>query len=101
MKKLFCLLLVAAVVLPATDALARKRHHVRIHKRPPHASTQPVHVVVPLVGFDLIRRSTCDPRVALTGGPGFEEKYGGTGNWLVPAIYRSQCKGTHPKWYGW
>ena len=53
------------------------------------------------VAFDIARRTSCNPAVALTGGPGFEEKYGGTGNWLVPALYRSQCGGVHPKWYGW
>ncbi len=102
MKKVFMFALAAALLaLPAADALARKRTHVVIHKPPPHVSTQPVRAVplvaVPpvAVAFDLIRRTSCDPAVAVStgpGDPGFDPKGPLTGNFLIPAIYRSECQ---------
>jgi hypothetical protein len=95
MRNLACLLLVA-LVLPAPGALART--HVVIHKRPPVAAVQPAAaplVIVPpiAVAFDLIRRTSCDPTIAVATGPndpGFTSHP--VGNYLTPAIYRSQCQ---------
>jgi hypothetical protein len=100
MKRVYGLLLVA-LLLPAT-AEAR-RTHVTIHKVPPsYATTQPAAaplVVVPpiAVAFDLIRRTSCDPAIAVATGPndpGFNSFP--VGNYLIPAIYRSEC-GAKPK----
>ena len=100
MKIVYGLALVA-LLLPATaDA---RRAHVRIHKEaPPYATMQPV--VVPLVAvpplamaIDLIRRTSCDPAIAVATGPddpGFTSHP--VGNYLIPAIYRSEC-GAKPK----
>lgn len=97
------------VIVAATDALA-KRKHVRIYKPSPpvypaHPIQYPLAAAVPLaVGFDLARRTSCDPRIAVStgpGDPGFDPAGPKTGNWLVPAIYRSECQGARPKWYGW
>jgi hypothetical protein len=95
MRNLAGLLLVALVALPG-GALART--HVVIHKRPPVAAVQPAAVplvIVPpiAVAFDLIRRTSCDPTIAVATGPndpGFNSHP--VGNYLVPAIYRSQCQ---------
>jgi len=96
MTKLFCVILVTLLTLLPGAAQARK--HIVIHKLPPHASTQPVVplVVVPplAVLFDLARRTSCDPAVAVStgaGDPGFDPAGPATGNFLTPAIYRSQC----------
>jgi hypothetical protein len=61
-------------------------------------------VVVPLVAvpplamaIDLIRRTSCDPAIAVATGPddpGFTSHP--VGNYLIPAIYRSEC-GAKPK----
>jgi hypothetical protein len=87
-------LLASALLLVASSALART--HVVIHKRPPHVSTQPAPplVVVPplAVAFDLIRRTSCDPAVAVATGPndpGFTSFP--VGNYLMPAINR-KCR---------
>lgn len=95
MKTLWALGLAALLALPAGDALARVRVH--IHKAPPHVSTQPVPplaVIPPLaVAFDLARRTSCDPLVAVATGPndpGFTSHP--VGNYLVPAINRSECQ---------
>jgi hypothetical protein len=56
------------------------------------------------VAFDIARRTSCDPRIAVAtgpGDPGFDPNGPKTGNWLVPAVYRSQCSGARPKWYDW
>jgi hypothetical protein len=94
MKRVYGLMVIA-LLLPAT-AEAR-RTHVTIHKVPPHATMQPV--VVPLIvvppfamAIDLIRRTSCDPAIAVATGPddpGFTSHP--VGNYLVPAIYRSEC----------
>lgn len=85
-------------VLPAAHASERK--HVYIHKPPPIAAQQPatapLRVVPPIaMAFDLVRRTSCDPAIAVStgkGDPGFDLVDGPkTGNFLIPAIYRSQC----------
>jgi hypothetical protein len=88
-------LIVAALVLIPSHASARTR--VVIHKRPPVVAANPA--AVPLVvipplamAFDLIRRTSCDPTIAVATGPddpGFTSHP--VGNYLVPAIYRSEC----------
>ena len=83
-----------------------KRKHVRIHKPSPVCTTPgcdqwskgnvPL-AAVPVIGvaFDLARRTSCDPRVAVPlgkGDPGFDLVDGPkTGNFLIPAIY-SRCE---------
>jgi hypothetical protein len=96
-KRLAGLILVAAVVLAPGSANARHRAHVVIHKRPPAVATYPAApplVVVPpfAVAFDLVRRTSCDPAVAVATGPndpGFTAYP--VGNYLVPAINRGAC----------
>lgn len=93
MRNLACLLLVALLVLPAS-ALARQR--VVIHKAPPVVATQPaalpVAIIPPLALFyDLARRTDCRGDVLGMGGAGFEAQPQ-TGNFLIPAIYRSECQ---------
>ena len=83
-----------------------KRSTVYINKpSQPVIRSTPI-VMVPLVSvmFDIARRTSCDPVVAVStgpGDPGFDPKGPKTGNFLVPAIYRRECGGTRPKWYGW
>jgi hypothetical protein len=89
--------LIIMLVLAASPAQART--HVRIHKQAP---VQPVAMplaVVPAfaVAIDLIRRASCDPTIAVATGPddpGFTSHP--VGNYLIPAIYRSEC-GAEPK----
>lgn len=98
MRNLAYLLLVAVLALPGGGALARHRTHVVIHKRPPVAVVQPAPVplvIVPPIAaaFDLIRRTSCDPTIAVATGPndpGFTSHP--VGNYLTPAIYRSACQ---------
>jgi hypothetical protein len=87
-----------AVAMPiAADA---KRTHVRIYKEAPvqQPSALPLVAVPPVaVAFDLIRRTSCDPMIAVATGPddpGFTSHP--VGNYLIPAIYRSEC-GAKPK----
>lgn len=98
MKKILGLLLIVIFVCASTEAFAYRRHHVYIHKAPPSVS-QPIAVapiaVIPgyAMAFDLIRRTSCDPAIAVATGPddpGFTSHP--VGNYLVPAIYRSQCQ---------
>ena len=91
-------------MLTTVEATAARRN-VYIYKQYDYTSTVPVRVV-PVVGvvFDIARRTSCDPRVAVgtgPGDPGFDPNGPKVGNFLVPAIYRSQCGGVRPKWYGW
>lgn len=98
MKKLFWVLVLMTLALPSVaDA---KRTKVRIYKQsPPVVSTQPADValvaVPPIaVAFDLARRTSCDLRIAVStgpGDPGFDPAGPKVGNFLIPAIYRSQC----------
>jgi hypothetical protein len=100
MWNLACLLLAALAALGVLGApnSVLARTHVVIHKRPPVAAVQPAAaplVIVPpiAVAFDLIRRTSCDPTIAVATGPndpGFNSHP--VGNYLVPAIYRSQCQ---------
>lgn len=93
MKRLIAL--IALIALPSVaDA---KRPHVRIYKEAPVQQPADVALVtIPpaAVAFDLIRRTSCDPRIAVStgpGDPGFDPAGPKTGNFLIPAIYRSQC----------
>jgi hypothetical protein len=93
MRLLLCISLVIAMT-SAADA----RHRVFIHKRPPMAeqlpAAPPLTVIPPFaMAFDLIRRTSCDPAVAVGTGPndpGFTSHP--VGNYLIPAIYRSECR---------
>lgn len=54
-------------------------------------------IVIPpfAVAFDLIRRTSCDPNVAVSlgkGDPGFDPAGPKTGNFLIPAIWE-RCQG--------
>jgi hypothetical protein len=98
------------LALTATTEAMAARKHVRIYKpSPPPVVSQPIYyplaAAVPVViAFDIARRTTCDTRIAVStgpGDPGFDPKGPKTGNFLVPAIYRSECNGVRPKWYGW
>ena len=87
--------LIVMLVLAASPAEART--HVRIHKQAPAqqpAAAMPLAVVPPFaVAIDLIRRTSCDPAIAVATGPddpGFTSHP--AGNYLIPAIYRSQCR---------
>jgi hypothetical protein len=88
---------VVAAVLVLAPSSADARTRVVIHKRPPVVAVQPAPVplvVVPpfAVAFDLVRRTSCDPAVAVATGPndpGFTAHP--VGNYLTPAIYRSAC----------
>lgn len=103
MKKILLALLALALVLPATDTLAKKRTQVRVHKPAPCATPGcdqwskgdvPLIAVPPIaVAFDLARRMSCDPAIDRPYGiadPGYP---GGAqvGNFLIPAIYRAEC----------
>jgi hypothetical protein len=92
MQKLV-LTIVALLLLLITPALA-KRHHVTIHKQAP--SQQPAQVTIaaiPVIGifYDMARRTDCRGDVLGAGGAGFDPEPK-TGNYLIPAVYRSQCK---------
>jgi hypothetical protein len=98
MKRVYGLALIA-LLIPAT-AEAR-RAHVRIYKEAPAqepARAAPLAVIPPLaMAIDLIRRTSCDPAIAVATGPddpGFTSHP--VGNYLIPAIYRSEC-GAQPK----
>jgi len=102
MKKIICVLIATLFVLPTTDALAKKRKHVVIHKPSPACSTPgcdqwskgsvPLVAVPPIaVAFDIARRTSCDPRIAVStgpGDPGFDPAGPKVGNFLIPAINR-------------
>lgn len=102
--KAFLVLAVALVLTASTDdgASARYRHHVVIHKQPPAVDQQPV--VRPLMAvppfamaIDLVRRTSCDPAIAVATGPddpGFTSHP--VGNYLLPAIYTSRCPAVNP-----
>lgn len=88
-----------ALAMTATEANA-KRKKVYINKpSPPVASQLPAYslAAVPpaLVAFDLIRRTSCDPNIAVStgkGDPGFDLVNGPLyGNFLIPAIWRKEC----------
>lgn len=92
MKKFLLTLLIALFALPATDALA-KRKHVRISKpsQPIARQVSPVAVPVIAMAFDIARRTSCDPRIAVStgpGDPGFDPAGPQVGNFLIPAINR-------------
>ena len=95
--------LLAAIVLALLPSVAdAKRTKVRIYKPAPYyaPAQQPADVALvaippAAVAFDLIRRTSCDPAIAVStgpGDPGFDPKGPKTGNFLTPAIYRSQCR---------
>lgn len=100
MRKLLGLTLLFALAF-TVDANARKR--VYINKPPPvvyQPIAYPLAVVPPFaVAFDLIRRTSCDPSVAVStgkGDPGFDIVDGPqVGNFLIPAIW-NRCS-TRPQ----
>jgi hypothetical protein len=99
MKKTFLALAALALLTGTAEA---KRTHVRIHKQPPVAATQPVAVplaVIPVVGviYDIARRTDCRGDVLGAGGAGFDPQPK-TGNFLIPATQRSVCAAA-PKSY--
>jgi hypothetical protein len=93
MKTLWALVLAALLALPS-HALARTRVH--IHKQPAQqpARAMPFAIVPPFaMAIDLVRRTSCDPAIAVATGPddpGFTSHP--VGNYLIPAIYRSECQ---------
>jgi hypothetical protein len=94
MRILFCLLLFTLFAPSYADA---RRAHVRIYKEAPAqepARAVPLAVIPPLaMAIDLIRRTSCDPTIAVATGPddpGFTSHP--VGNYLIPAIYRSECR---------
>jgi hypothetical protein len=101
----------AAITVITTIADAKKRPHVVIHKQPvcnyPGCDGSGTQRVVPLVAipplavmFDIVRRTSCDPRIAVStgpGDPGFDPTGPKTGNFIIPAIYRRECGGVQPK----
>lgn len=104
--------LIALIALIALPSIAdAKRTKVRIYKPSPappvvaHPIQYPFAVVVPaVIAFDMARRTSCDPRIAVStgkGDPGFDPAGPKVGNFLVPGIYRKECNGARPKWYGW
>jgi hypothetical protein len=88
-------LLIALLLIPAS---ADARTKVRVYK-PSAPAQQPADVALvtippAAVAFDLIRRTSCDPRIAVStgpGDPGFDPKGPKTGNFLIPAIFRKEC----------
>lgn len=93
MKKILFALL-ALLMLPTSAALAKKQPHVVVNK--PVRTEQVPLAVIPVLAvfFDMARRTTCDPNVAVStgvGDPGFDPKGPSTGNFLIPAVYRSEC----------
>lgn len=85
-----------AIVIALLPISAQARKHVTIHKAPPHVSTQPV-LQVPVafipplaIFYDLARRTDCRGDVLGMGGAGFDAEPK-TGNFLIPAAYRSEC----------
>jgi hypothetical protein len=103
MRKIICAFFVAVLLLPASDAFA-KRKHVTIHKQPPAPSQQPaqvpVAVIPPLAMFyDLARRTNCQGDVLGLGGPGFSSPITpATGNVMTTAYMRGECS-AQPKRY--
>lgn len=88
--------LLAAIVLALLPSVAdAKRTKVRIYK-PSQQPADVALVVIPpaAVAFDLIRRTSCDPAIAVStgpGDPGFDPAGPKTGNFLIPAIFRKEC----------
>jgi hypothetical protein len=88
--------IVMMTLLVPTAAEAR-RTHVRIYKEAPvqqPARAMPLVIVPPFaMAIDLIRRTSCDTAIAVATGPddpGFTSHP--VGNYLIPAIYRSECR---------
>jgi hypothetical protein len=106
-KKLLLCAAALALVIPTTADARRKP--IRIYKPSQpieiRGSDIPIVAIPPAaVAFDLIRRTSCDPRIARStgkGDPGFDLVNGPLyGNFLVPAIYRKECLGAQPKRFG-
>lgn len=110
MKKF--LIIAGAIALAITitsDALAKKKPHVVIHKRPacttpgcdgsgtqvtrPQAIAFLAFVAPPLlVAYDLQRRTNCEGDTLGLGGPGFTTPITpATGNVMTTAYMRGQC----------
>jgi hypothetical protein len=114
MKKILGLILIVLFVLPAGDALARKRPHVVIHKQPvcnypgcDGAGTRRrveaigvlAFIAPPLaVAYDLQRRTNCEGDVLGLGGPGFSSPITpATGNVMTTAYMRGECPNVAPR----
>lgn len=99
--------LIALIALAVSASVAdAKRSKVYINKQPaPYAidasRTIPLAAVPPaLIAFDLVRRTSCDPRIAVStgkGDPGFDPAGPLTGNFLWPAINRRDSYCYKPK----
>ena len=94
MKRLLLAMMMATLLTSVADAAKRK--NVYINK--PVAQRQVPIAVVPVFGiaFDIVRRTTCDPQLAVGGGPGFDPEPK-TGNFLIPAIYSRCANRPQPK----
>jgi hypothetical protein len=93
MKTLWALVLAALLAL-SSHALARARVHIHKQPAPQPARAVPLAIVPPFaMAIDLVRRTSCDPAIAVATGPddpGFTSHP--VGNYLIPAIYRSECQ---------
>jgi hypothetical protein len=94
MKRMILGIVMLTLLIPA--AAEARRTHVRIYKEAPAqqpARAMPLAIVPPFaMAIDLIRRTSCDPMIAVATGPddpGFTSHP--VGNYLIPAIYRSEC----------
>lgn len=89
--------IIALSISTPADAAKRKKVYINKPSPPEQLQNVPLIAVPPaLVAFDLIRRTSCDPRIAVStgkGDPGFDLVNGPLyGNFLVPAIYRKECQ---------
>lgn len=100
------LLVGIAIIAITCSAAEAKRKHVRIYKPSPPAvdasRNVPLVAVPPIaVAFDLVRRTSCDPRIAVStgkGDPGFDLVNGPrVGNFLIPAIWERCASRPQPK----
>jgi hypothetical protein len=109
MRKLLTSIVAVFIAVATTSAAdSAKRKQVYINKPSPPCSTPgcdqwsrgnvPLVAVPPIaVAFDIARRTSCDPRIAVStgpGDPGFDPNGPKIGNFLIPAIYRSECNPT-------
>ena len=90
MKRLLLAMMMATLLTSVADAAKRKNVYINKPSQPVARQQVPI-AVVPVFGiaFDIVRRTTCDPQLAVGGGPGFDPEPK-TGNFLIPAIY-SRC----------
>ena len=90
-KIIFTILASVLLIFPAMAA--KKKTQVVVPAKRVTIVQQPIPLIAipPLaVAFDLIRRTSCDPNVAVSlgkGDPGFDPEGPKTGNFLIPAIW--------------